>query len=169
MISKDIANVLCGTSLISVFIAIFFFTYASKVEQKIVQERCIEIVDDLTSPLSGIPLEYKNLIRKQINPYLTVSPSLEQEDQKVAQQNRALLKKTVTVVSVFLVVTFLIIFILSRIYGFSFIEILENNLLVLIFVALTEFVFLTFFAQNYITIDANFIKEKVAGTVAQFA
>ena len=169
MISKDIANVLCGTSLISVFIVIFFFTYASKIEQKIVEERCTEIVDDLTTPLSSIPGEYKNLIREKIAPYLTVSPSMEQEDQKVAEQNRMLLKKSVLIVSVFLISAFLIIFILSRIYRFSFIEILENNLLILIFVGITEFVFLTFFAQNYITIDANFIKEKVVTTVVQFA
>ena len=48
---------------------------------------------------------------------------------------------------------------------FSFFEILEENIIVLVFVGITEFLFLTYFAQNYITIDANFVKEKMINTL----
>lgn len=166
MLTKDIAHILCGTSLVSIFIVVFFFTYAAKIEQKIVQERCTEIIDDLTNVVTQLPPEYKSMISTEIAPYLVVPPSLEDEDRKVEAQNKALMKKAAIFLAVFVAIAFSIIFIMSKMYGFSFLDILKENFLVLIFVALTEFVFLTFFAQNYITIDANFVKEKIVQTVA---
>ena len=37
---------------------------------------------------------------------------------------------------------------------------LKENLLILCFVAITEFVFFTFFSQNYLSIDPNIIRRK---------
>lgn len=168
MIIKHLSSILCGVSLISVFIVIFFFTYASKVEKNIVQERCTEIVDDLTSGLESVPKKYKAMIYSQIAPYLEAPSSLEEKDAIVAEQNKQLLKKATKIVGSFLVLSFLLVFVLSRIFGFSFLDIVKTNLIILIFVGLTEFAFLTFFAQNYITIDSNFVKETVVKTVADF-
>lgn len=165
MLTKHIAHVLCGMSLVSIFIVVFFFTYAAKIEQQIVEERCTEIVDDLTSVVAQLPQDYKNMISAEISPYLVVPPSLAAEDSIVEAQNKALLKKAAIFVSIFVVITFSIIFIMSRVFGFSFLEILKGNFLVLLFVALTEFVFLTFFAKNYITIDANFVKQKIVQSI----
>jgi len=168
MIIKHLSSILCGVSLISVFIVIFFFTYASKVEKNIVQERCTEIVDDLTSGLDAVPKTYKDQIYSQVAPYLTVPPAIEEQDAIVAEQNKKLLKKSAIVAGSFLVLSFLAVFVLSRIFNFSFLDIVKTNLIILVFVGLTEFTFLTFFAQNYITIDSNFVKETVVKTVADF-
>jgi hypothetical protein len=165
---KHIASIICGVSLISVFIVIFFFTYASRIEQKIVQERCAEIVNDLTAGLESIPKPYKSFLYTQIGPYLTVPPSLESADAQVVEQNKNLLKKSAIFAGSFLVLSFIAVFILSRIFEFSFLGILKTNLIILVFVGITEFSFLTFFAQNYITIDSNFVKETVLKTVGDF-
>ena len=64
MLAKHAANIIIATAMISVFLGIFFFTYASKVEQKIVVTRSTEIVDDLiTTAKNAIPQDKKELIK----------------------------------------------------------------------------------------------------------
>ena len=84
MFAKHAANVIIATAMISVFIGVFFFTYASKIEQDIVVKRTTEIVDSMVSSAQIIPPSEKALISTQIAPNLTIPASLEQQDAEVA-------------------------------------------------------------------------------------
>lgn len=166
MIAQSIANIICATAMISVFIGIFFFTYASKIEQNIVVKRSTEIVNDITDNMKVvIPNSQKEILKNQIVPYLTIPDSLNEADKDVENANAALRSTALKYIVVFAIVCLGIVGIIAFVNKFSFLEIIEENIIILVFVALTEFLFLTFFAQNYITIDANFVKEKLIDSI----
>lgn len=162
-----IPNTLLSVVLISAFIGIFFFTYASKVENDIVKVRSSQIINDLTETVIKIsPKEQKEEISKTLGPYL-MPPDLSKEDDTVEESNKELRKKAFIFIISFVVVGFIIFFGLAHIFKFSAKKMIYKNLIVLAFVALTEFCFLTFFARHYITIDSNFIKYKIIDTLVK--
>lgn len=162
-----IPNTLLSVVLISAFIGVFFFTYATRVENEIVKVRSEEIINDLTNTFIKItPKEQREEINKIVGPYL-VPPNLEKEDKEVVESNKQLRKKAFTFIITFFVVGFSTFFLLAHVFKFSARRMIHKNLIILIFVALTEFCFLTFFARHYITIDSNFIKYKVLETLTK--
>jgi len=166
MLSFEISNIILSVVLISSFIIIFFFTYASFVEKNIVKSRCKMIVEDLTGTVKNIlPPEYLKSI--QANVSNIKPPNLIEEDKYVNENNKLLMKKSVKILIVILCIGISIVFILHRIYKFPLKQLILTNLVTLLFAALTEFSFLTFFAQNYITIDSNFIKYKILDVIVK--
>lgn len=169
MLVHHVVNIITGTAMISIFLGIFFFTYASRIEQKIVIDRSTEIVQELTSDITNFALPQQiNIIKSQIVPNLVIPKSLSLEDQAVQAQNKALVRKTVIYISVFVAICVLIVGGLSFAFHVPLIELIKNNLFILFFVALTEYSFLTFYAKNYVTVDANFVKCKIIDAIIRF-
>lgn len=161
MIPYEIANVVMNVILISTFIGIFFFSYASMIEEKIVKVRTSQIILDLTNSLHVLtPPDVLNDLNISLSKYL-VPPNLQTEDAEVKSSNEILLKKSMKVLGAVFAIGLAIVITLSIVYKFPLKDIITKNLILLCFVALTEFSFLTFFAQHYITVDANFVKHKV--------
>jgi hypothetical protein len=169
VLAKHIANIIMATAFISIFLGIFFFTYASKIEEKIVVARSTEIVQDITNSLLLISPEQKEMLKNAVLPSLQVSSALEEQDQQVKIQNQKLVQKAAIAISIFVVICSIIIGGLVYFYKIPLMDIVKNNLIILCFVALTEFIFLTFYAQYYITIDANFVKKQIADSLLNFA
>jgi hypothetical protein len=169
MLAKHIANIIMATAFISIFLGVFFFTYASKIEEKIVIERSTEIVQDLTTSLLLISPQQKQVLRSVVLPSLQVSSNLADQDKQVQIANKQLIRKAVIAISIFVFVCSILIGFLAYFFQIPLVELLKNNLLILCFVALTEFIFLTFFAQYYITIDSNFVKKQLADSLISFA
>ncbi len=165
MISYTIADILLHIILISSFIVIFFFTYASKIEKQIVIRQSTDIVQDViqstTSVLPDIAIEEldKTLIT-QLQP-----PDMSTEDAEIDASNKDLLDRTVKTIGVVFAVGLLIVYMMSKIYKFSMTDLLVRNIIIVSFVAITEFSFLTYFAKNYDTIDSNFVKYKILQTI----
>lgn len=155
--SYSVANVLLHVILISSFLVIFFFTYASKIEKQIVKNQSTAVVqnvlDDILIILPDSTLETIGDHIQNISP-----PDMSEEDNEVTTKNHELYMKTVKQISVLFVVGMIVIYIMSRVYKFSMKDLVLHNLIILFFVALTEFSFLTYFAKNYSTIDANYVK-----------
>jgi hypothetical protein len=168
MFAKHAANVIIATAMISVFIGVFFFTYASKIEQDIVVKRTTEIVDSMVSSAQIIPPSEKALISTQIAPNLTIPASLEQQDAEVAAANKQLMIYAAKAIAIFVSICVIVVGCLVYYYKLPLGELIQNNLIILVFVALTEFIFLTFFAQNYITIDGNYVKKTVVESLISF-
>ena len=57
--------------------------------------------------------------------------------------------------------------ILSVYYKLSFFELVRSSLFVLCFVGFTEYMFLTHIAQNYITVDPNYVKFQILSTMRE--
>jgi hypothetical protein len=157
MISHAIANILLHVILISSFLVVFFFTYASRVEREIVENQSKTIVTDIMKEITVfVPSEAMPDIKEGVR--TIQSPDMKAQDDQVKAANAALFKKTLTQISVVVIVGMLCVFIMSKVFKFSMSELLVHNLIILVFVAITEFVFLTYFAKNYRTIDSNYIK-----------
>jgi len=156
--TKLFIQVIINILLISIFLAIFFFTYAKNEEDKIFANNIKYLSDDLLSTikLSG-PNTYA-IIKKNINA-ITI-PDLSKEDTKTITNNNNILKNAIITNVIFFVVISLIVY-FSYSYSdksFSLTNILIQNFIILIFVGLTEFSILTYFFSEYISVDPNTVK-----------
>ena len=166
MIYEKAANVLLSIVFMCAFLGIFFFTYAARIERNIVKNQSERIIADLTQDLSALLTQDQLVDLKTVaSPYI-VSPNLSQEDEEVKESNKNLMKQATIAITVFVVVGLCTVFMLTRIGDVSLKSIFIRNLITLVFIAITEFCFLTYFVQNYVTIDSNFVKYKVLTTLA---
>jgi len=154
---EEIANIILHVTLISTFIGIFFFTYASRIEENIVKKQVAFLIEDNREIISLIPNDIKQNLVSKLN---DIKLDLSEDDNKTTEQNKKLLLNAAKILSVVLIVGVYIVLKMSHMYNFNFVHLLKENLIILCFVALTEFVFLTFFVQHYLSIDPNIIKRK---------
>ena len=153
------ANVFLLVIFIATFLSVFFFTYASNIEKQIVENQVDYILNDFLSPVSLLSPQIKTQIGASIS--TITPPNMTQEDNLVAQHNSAIEKKVFITIGIILVVGLIIIFIMSKKCGFSFKKLLINNLIILTFIGLTEFCFLTFLAQYFKSGDPNHVKATI--------
>ncbi len=165
MIMYTIANILLHVILISSFLVIFFFTYASKVEKQIVERQSTALVKDVIQSTTEI---FPEIAMKEINTQFIENlkaPEMAAVDAEIEASNKALFDKTIKIIVVVFILGIIIVYIMSRVYNFSMSEIIIHNVIILVFVGLTEFLFLTHIAKNYDTIDSNFVKYKILETI----
>lgn len=152
---KDICQIILNISFISVFIGVFFFTYASKVEQDILKDQtnyiAKHIADDFKLFVSN---ETKQGIKANIK-----SVNMDEEDKEVKEANSKLAKKALILLGVF--------FLMGLITAFTIIKwkniktnIFLQAMVILLFVAITEFAFLNLVARNYRIADVNYVKKQ---------
>jgi hypothetical protein len=82
----------------------------------------------------------------------------DEEDNKVKKNNTQVLIKAVVANAVFIVITIGIVYYLNKTANLNLMEVLLKNFIILIFIALTEFAFLTFYGAHLISIDPNKVK-----------
>lgn len=157
--AKNIANIILHVILISALISIFFFTYASRVEEAIVKEQVEHIIVDLVEPINMFSPEYK--LAAQYAVQKLVAPNMDDLDKKVADNNKALLKKVAVLISVLVAVGVGSVYLMSKKYNFDFKELMKHNAIILVFVLITEIVFITFIAKNHRMGDSNLVKKTI--------
>jgi hypothetical protein len=158
--SHTLINLIISVTFVSTFIAIFFFTYASGIERKIVVNQVDYIVEDLFGSLNQfVPEEYKPQL-KNILANLE-APQMELADKVVKDSNKELLKTAAKVVGVVFLIGMGSSYYLSNKYGYNFKDILIQNLIILAGVALVEFVFITYIAPQYISGDPNYTRRTI--------
>ena len=161
MIINIIIKTIIQVILISTFIGIFFFTYASKVEENIVKKQCAEIIQDLSDDIKiMVPSNTLQQIYTKVIPNIK-APDLSKEDAEVKQKNDVLIKSVTKLIIAFVGIGVSIVALLIWIFKIPVKEILISSGVSVLFVAIVEYSFLTFFAQNYRTIDSNFVKMKI--------
>jgi len=171
---EEIIKIIFQVIIIFIFVGIFFFTYASYIEQKIVEKQVDDIVVDLVGdikmlwPPTNSSLTY---VKQQIAS--TKPTNLSAQDDEVKASNKIILDKAVksiTIITIVGVILIFCIFMYSKYRGehIDYLGIIKNDFIILAFVASVEFGFLTFFAQNYRTIDSNFVKYKTLDTIANY-
>ena len=163
-----IPTVLLHVILIASFIVIFFFTYGSKIEGDIVKNQCTEIVNDLMGDIhTVIPEEDRAALHNTIEPLLQ-APDMTKLDAEVKEANEKLMQKTIKLIMIVFAIGVGFIAALWVVFRFSVKDLVVHSFLSLFFVAITEYVFLTYFAKNYITIDSNYIKYRALNTLANY-
>jgi hypothetical protein len=167
----EVSNVIMHIILISVFIGIFFFTYGAYLEKEIIKDQVDYLVDDLISPFKVfIPEDRLKQINTKLN-NLNI-PVDEVADKKVSDNNKAIIKKAFIAIGISVVLGVIIIIIISKklntenmstsqFWG----KLLKYNLITLVFIGLTEFIFAAGFAKNFMSIDTNLFKKTVLNNI----
>jgi ABC-type transport system involved in cytochrome bd biosynthesis fused ATPase/permease subunit len=149
-----IISIITNVGLIMLFLGIFFFSYASTVEQEIVTINTNIITTDIISIISPILTDNakSNIISK------LEYPDMKEEDDKVVEINSQLVNTAYTYLISIFIGTLVLGYIMSYYSKNSFYEIMVLNIIILVFIALTEFTFLTLIPKSYISADTNYIK-----------
>jgi hypothetical protein len=147
-------NVFINVGLISVFLGIFFFTYAATVEAEIVKMNVKVVTNDL---MELIAPALSDDVKQQFLNNLTV-PDMKNEDEHVAKSNNKLMSESFAQLIIILDIALTIAFLISTYYKHHFFKTVGFNLIILIFIGLTEFVFINFVARKYISADTNFAR-----------
>jgi hypothetical protein len=162
----ETSNVIMHIIVISVFIGIFFFTYGAYLEKKILKNQLDYLVDDTLGSFKIFMPELSDNIKQTIKTYqFNLDPNA---DMEVKNSNKKIMKKAFIAIAIAFIIGILIIVVISKkldMEGMTnkqfFTRLLKYNLFALIIIGLTEFIFASGFAQNYISLDLNRIKKQI--------
>lgn len=169
MDSKEIAYIILTFALVATFIGIFFFTYVSKVEGKIVKSQIEKIVEDLVkSAKIVLSPEQKANVGEIVKTSLK-APDMSKEDDEVAKSNSELLKKAIKVFSILVGLSVFVVVMLWLRSRFDAVDVVKSSVFILALVALTEFLFVTYVSQNYIMVDSNYVKYVVLTALQKYS
>lgn len=167
--SQFLCNVIIQVTIIFIFLSVFYFTYAKNKEADVV----VNNVDFLLNNFIGqgkinfLSESTRSVIKSKLSNG-TPSPDAIKADNQVEENNDKIIKKTImTVITVIVCVCCFVLFcfimnkckILPNFFtNLKFKEVFIESAVILLFVGLTEFCFLTFFASKFISIEPNKIK-----------
>jgi hypothetical protein len=158
-------KILTNVLLISLFICIFFFTYGSYIEHKILESQIDFLSLDI---MNNVKLFGENINSKFKEKLLELTPpDLSNEDENVKNENHKILIKALVAIIFFTTAICSIIYFLynKSKKDFNIKTIIYQNLILLLFVALTEILFITFFVADYITINTNNVKYNIVQNI----
>ncbi len=167
-ISHTIASIILHVVLLATFIGLFYFLYATGIERRVITSQVDRLILDITSDLKIILSDTERQKIAAIFTNLT-TPDMSAEDQKAAKSNAELFKKASLVLGLVFVIGISAVIILSFVYHFSLTDMLKESAVILITAAATEFVFLSFFARNYRSLDPNMVKSNVVKAMQIYA
>jgi uncharacterized membrane protein len=177
-------NILIHVGVMALFLTIFFFTIAQYFEKKIIQDQIDFVIDDFVgNSLKPVSKTTKDEIRKEINKAFDKQDldeirkeinkafdkqDLSKADENIKKENKKISTKAWIFVSILLAVISVIVLVFGFIYRWDkyYLKFLFNSTLIsLIFVAITETLFMFLIAQNYLSADPNNIKTKIIETI----
>jgi len=161
--SHMIISIITSIGIIMTFLGIFFFTYASNVEQDIVQINTGIIVNDLIDIVN--PLLDKNTKTNIINSLKY--PNMNEEDRKVNENNKNIMTSAFISTGIILGVTMILGYTIAYYYKQHFWPIIGINILILIWVGLTELTFLHLIPKKYIASDTNFVRYNIINDISK--
>jgi len=166
--SQFVCSALIQVTLIFCFLTIFFFTYAKDKEKDVVINNVDFVIEDLLGQDSFNLLPPD--IREKLKGLSSTKKSAEmaEQDAKVEENNKQILNKTIKLLVVIIAfVCGITFFCWSKrgqpgfFYNFELGDILKESLIILFFIALTEFLFLNEIGSKYISVETNQLKANV--------
>ena len=161
---------------IGVLVTFIFFFYATLIEGAIVEKQTSNVVQKLFADVNKVATEPQKAKLKQFADNLQM-PSDPEGDQKVCTTNQ---KSRNLALEVFLPLLagsagFMVLFSwwdlksTGSYTGKNLKDLVKRiayvNVALFIFIGISEYVFLTFFARNFITLDPNFVKRTVLTSI----
>lgn len=161
-------NILIHVGVMALFLTVFFFTIAQYFEKKIIEEQIDFVIDDFVgNSLKPVPENTKKEIKEKIDNVFN-SKDLSKADESIKKENKKISTKAWIFVSTLLGIILVIVLTFGFIYKWDryYLKFLFNSALIsLIFVAITETLFMFLIAQNYLSADPNQIKMKIIQTL----
>jgi multisubunit Na+/H+ antiporter MnhG subunit len=161
-----ISNILLHVGIMALFLTTFFFTIAAIQEKAIVENQINFILDDfLQNTFGPISDSDKKLIKNNLDIELNkVKQDLKKEDEKVKKLNNETTKNAFIFVGIILAVVIVLVLFQAFIFkwNLSNLKFLGFSVISsLIFVAITETLFLFIIAKGYYSVDPNQIKKRI--------
>ena len=157
-------TVLIQVTLIFIFITIFFFTYAKNKEKDVVINNINLLLDSIipNDLVAILPTNYKKIIIDNLNSI----KSNTSDDNIVKENNKKVFRNAIKILIIFLFLISLLLFIYKKNVPLS--SIFIQSLIIVFFVGLTEYIFLTFFASKFISVDPQLIKYTFINQIQKF-
>ena len=160
-----ISNILLHVGFMALFLTIFFFTIAQNIEKQIVEEQINFVIKDFVgNTLKVLPQSEQEDIRHKIDKTIG-GIDFTKQDSEVKQNNKKVFDKAITFVGILFGVLLFIVIIMGFAYKWDhhYIKYLITSCVGgLVFVAITETLFLLLIAKNYLSADPNKIKLKIS-------
>jgi predicted PurR-regulated permease PerM len=165
-----IVNIIVHVSVMTIFLTIFFFTIASRQEKNITENQINFLLNDsIKDEVSALPEDIKTVLKEKVDSSLDKNKdSLAKQDQDVANNNQKLTDFMTNLLFMILVCTAFFVFIAYYYFKWDISKlqyILISAGITLVFVALTETVFLFLIPSNYLAIDPNKVKYKIINKI----
>jgi hypothetical protein len=163
-------NILLSAAFMSGFLCVFYFTYITGIEEKVVVNNIVDVLD---KNISKVPpgfittLQADNIIPAttgiipEINAIADAGAdggadvALSDSDLVTIQKNKNIEIKAILIFGIFTVVIIIFSFLILRYFRLNYKKIFILNGILLASIALIEFIFATYFVANFINIDLN--------------
>lgn len=159
---EGFVHIFTGVMLFTIFLSIFYFTYASKVEGDIVTEQINITVDSFTQNINdfniSIPLDTINKNK----------PNMEEENKKINESNHELILDATKYIGISIAILISIFIILWLRYRYNIKDIIISNSILIIFVAIIEFFTLLCISAKYQSLDPNQVKLNIINNIENF-
>jgi len=171
-------SIFVQTMFIFGFLVIFYFLYVINVEKKDFGEQMDIIVDDLAKTVANDLPDIINIDKSKYPDYdIIISGIIDTIEEKITKdskdqinqviQNNNKIRNTVFIIVLFIFITILIIFIIFR-KSLPYYSITKEAFIVVIFIGITEFIFLSYISSKYISADPNKVKYALATSVHEW-
>lgn len=160
-------TVITNVLFISLFLGLFFFTYAAHIEGQVVKDQMNFLSEEITSAVKLLGPDITNGFKGYVNNLPKLD--LDEADTLVEKLNANTKFNAIVAnlgFTIFVVICVYFIFNSSD-KSFSISHILIKNLIILVFVALTEFIFLTQFGSKFISLNPNSILYNIVHNIKE--
>jgi len=168
MFAYTACNIVLHIVLLTVAIGGLFFIYTTRIEEKVITTQVDRLVSDMMSEMKVFLNPDQRSAVKEVLSKLT-PPDMTEQDKDAEDNNKALLNKAKMVLGAVFFGGVLFVFVCSRIFGFSFIELLKENFVTLVVACCVEIVFISVFARNFRSLDPNMVKYSLVKAIQNYA
>ena len=177
MNSEFISIVLCQVIFFFVFITIFFFTYAALTEQNVLKKQISFLIDQTVAPYLKFIKQVDQTDTATLIDKINGIKINKKSDDEVDSNNKQVITKAIKVLGIAVLIIIGIIFGLYHFSktknsgffkSFSLKPVIIESLIILVFVGLTEYVFLTYFGARFISVDINQIKIAIIKKIKEY-
>lgn len=165
-------NIILQVSFIFTFLTLFFFAYVQRVEKDEFESQLDYVVDYI---MQDVKIPDKYLTVESVSGMAGVIEAIKQHtllsssDSGVIANNKKIKMTALTTLSIFIGVTIFILLALFMVnicipIGYH----IQEAMMSILFIGLTEFAFLSFIASKYISANPVTIKTKITGKIKEW-
>jgi len=168
-LSEHVTAVILQVTVLVVGIACFFFIYGTHIEEQVVKTQVDRLVSSFTEDATVLlrPGEKQSLQDFMAN--IPPPANMDAADAQAAENNRKLLKKSVILIGGLFITGIIVTLIMGVHYRLNPWSLAKHSFLGVIACLLTEYVFLTYYAAKYHSLDANSIKKSIIEALQTYA
>lgn len=166
MLKEDLTIIILQVTLSITFIVIFFFTYGSYLESKVVREQVDYVVSDLMTDVKIIDGAQLELLKDIANNIKT--PDMKKQDQQAEIYNRNIMIKAFLIFGALFILGISFTIFMITYYKLDYKRILAHSSIAILAVIIVYFLYTTFVLGNFHSADPNVVKKAIIESLINF-